>query len=87
MSKKRKGPTPPKRRLKLAVIPEPAPNTRSVLVLGEPGTIIMRGKDAPNLIFECGLCDSPLIVGMRTSQVQSLVFKCNGCGAFNETIE
>jgi hypothetical protein len=47
----------------------------------------MRGKDAPNLILECGLCDSPLIVGMRTSQVENLVVKCNGCGAFNETIE
>jgi hypothetical protein len=87
MSKKRKGPTPRKQRLKLAVIPEPAPNTRSVLILDAPGTILLRGKDAPNLILECGLCDSPLIVGMRTSQVENLVVKCNGCGAFNETIE
>jgi hypothetical protein len=24
---------------------------------------------------------------VRTSNVQNLVFKCNGCGSFNETIE
>lgn len=84
MAPKRKGPTPKKRRIRLAVIPEPEPNTRSVLIYTGEGTVVMRGPG--NVTMECGNCGAPIIVGVKTSQLQNLVFKCPNCGAFNETL-
>jgi hypothetical protein len=89
---KRKDPTPKKRRVRLAVIPEPDPKIRSILAPGEgfpKDTPIMTGDKASpaSLVMECGGCGRALLVGIKTSQVQNLVLKCPDCGAFNETIE
>ena len=75
---------PAKRLLKLMVIPEPEPNTRSVLVYTGPGTVVMSGEG--NVTMECGNCGAPLIVGVPVGNLQNLVFRCNKCGAFNETM-
>ncbi len=72
------------RHVRMAVIPEPAPGTRSVLVYEGPGTVAMRSQG--NVTMECGKCGSPLLVGIKTSHVVELVFKCSKCGAFNETL-
>lgn len=68
----------------LGAIPEPEPETRTVLILNGPGTIIMKGPG--DLLMLCGSCETPLVVGMSVSQVQNLVFKCNACSSFNETL-
>jgi len=87
MAKKRKGPTPKKRtqrRIRMMVIPEPEPNTRSVLVYTGEGTVVMRGPG--NVIMECGNCQVPLTEGVGVAQVQSLVLRCPNCGEFNESL-
>jgi predicted RNA-binding Zn-ribbon protein involved in translation (DUF1610 family) len=81
---KRKGPTPKKRHLRLAVIDEPEPGTRAVINFVGEGTVVMRG--AGNVVMECGACGVPLIVGVKTAQIQNVVFKCPNCGAYNETV-
>lgn len=72
-------------RVALKVIPEPDPNTRSVLGKIGDGTIMMHGQDT-GIALCCGACGEPLIVGLRIGQVQNIVLKCNGCGAHNDTI-
>lgn len=87
MAKKRKGPTPKKRtkrRLRMMVIPEPEPNTRSVLIFTGEGTVVMKGSG--NVIMECGNCGVPLIDGVAVGNIQNLVFRCPNCGEFNETL-
>jgi hypothetical protein len=97
MAKKKRKPLPkgtsgsPKKRAKqaqrhiqLMVIPEPEANTRSVLNYVGEGTVAMRGPG--NVVMECGNCGVPLIVGVPVSAVQNMVFRCQSCGAFNETL-
>ncbi len=84
MSNKQR-PSGKKPRVSLAVIPEPEPDTRSVLVYTGEGTVVMRGDG--NLTIECGNCKAPLVVGLNTSQLQNLVLKCPQCGEFNETLD
>lgn len=86
MPRRRKGPTPKKHRLKLAVIPEPEPGTRTVMVQGTPDTLLFEGE-YPNISLLCGSCGNPLAVGVKTSQLHNLVLQCAACSAFNETIE
>ena len=73
-----------RRTVRMIVIPEPEPNTRSVLLYTGPGTVVMRGPG--NVTMVCGQCNSPLLEGMKVTQVQNLVFRCKNCGAFNETL-
>ena len=84
MAKKRKVPTPKKRRIKLMVIPEPEPGTRSVIVYTGEGTVVMTGPG--NVVMECGNCGAPLLKGVKVSTIQNLVFRCPSCGQFNETL-
>jgi|SRR2546427_9313165 SEC-C motif-containing protein len=67
----------------LRIIPEPDPNTRAVLIYGGEGTIAFRGFDV-GLALCCGQCKSHLVVGMEREQIQNIVLKCKGCGAYNE---
>lgn len=46
----------------------------------------MRGEDA-DVTLHCGSCGKPIVVGLYSSQVQNLVFRCNACSAYNETLE
>lgn len=70
-----------KRTHKMRVIPEPAPKTRSVLMPGFKGAALK--SDGP-LDFTCGQCGITLLESMERNQVQLIVIRCGGCGAFNE---
>lgn len=69
--------------IKLKVIPEPDPDTRSVFIYNGEGTIAFRGFDV-GLALTCGQCNSHLVVGIPRENVRNIVLKCNSCGAFNE---
>jgi hypothetical protein len=79
------------RTIRLMVIPEPPPGTRSVFRLAPeaPGTLVMnftgRLKTA-DLEMVCGNCGAPLVRGVNVSQFQSIVFVCNGCGMYNDSL-
>jgi hypothetical protein len=87
MSRARGKPTPEKHHIKLHVIPEPAEGTRTVLVYAGEGTVMIRSEAAPNVLMNCGSCGVRLVQGVVVSQLSGIVLKCNGCGAYNETIE
>lgn len=70
--------------LRLVVIPEPDPGMRPVFIFSGKGTVIMRGTET-GLSMDCGRCGAPLVTGVRRTQFQGVVFKCNSCGAFNDT--
>ena len=71
--------------LSLSVIPEPDPGSRAVFIYEGAGTIVMRGFDV-GLSMDCGKCGAPLIVGMPIHRIQNVVIRCQGCGAFNDTL-
>jgi hypothetical protein len=73
-----------KRHIKLMVIPEPEPDTRSVFMYVGDGTVAMKGPG--NVVMECGKCGAPLVEGVPVSQIRNIVFFCQSCGAHNETI-
>jgi hypothetical protein len=89
--KKKKGPTPKKHRLKMAVIPEPPPDSGQTIInptpefaaSGKPFITSQRAK----IILACGQCERILFKIDSTSQVQGGVWKCPGCGACNTTIQ
>jgi len=35
----------------------------------------------------CGSCKEVLVRGMRTNQIQNIVFHCSACDAYNETVK
>ena len=69
-------------RYKMAVIPEPAPNTRSVLVCGPDlkGPLIKSGGSRD---YVCGRCNRTLLRHVARTQIQNILIRCT-CGAFNE---
>jgi hypothetical protein len=71
---------------KLLVIPQPEEGTRSVLAYEGEGTVAIRNPERETPVHTCGACEAPLIVGMGLAQLQNVVLRCNGCGAYNETI-
>jgi hypothetical protein len=72
------------RRMALKVIPEPAPNTRTVVnCVGESTVVFISHEEGLALV--CGNCASDLVVGMRRAAIRDVVLCCNKCGAFNET--
>lgn len=73
-----------KRHIRLMVIPEPEPNTRTVFHYTGEGTVVMRGRG--KTVMECGSCGVPLVIGLAVSEISSLVFRCPNCGEFNETL-
>ncbi len=73
-----------KRQIRMAVIPEPESGTRAVIVYTGEGTVVMRGDG--NVDLDCGNCGKTIVLGVRVVQIRNLVFKCNACGAFNETL-
>jgi phage FluMu protein Com len=66
---------------KMQVIPEPAPNTRSVLAPTFVGPV-MSGAGANS--YACGSCGTVLLDRVEYKQVQDIVVKCGKCQAFNE---
>lgn len=82
--RKKKGARQPRRQIQMAVIPEPEPNTRSVLMYTGPGTVAAKGSG--NVTMICGNCASPILENVKVAQFQNIVFRCNKCGAFNEVL-
>lgn len=72
------------RHIRMAVIPEPEPNTRAVIVYTGEGTVAMSGGGS--VILECGNCGEPIVDGVAMTRIRNLVFKCNNCGEYNETL-
>lgn len=64
---------------------KPAEGTRSVINVQGEGTVAMRGEG--RMVWVSGGCREPILDGMEPGQVQNLVFRCNGCGACNETLD
>jgi hypothetical protein len=74
-------------RLKLRVIPEPEPDTRTVFVEEDAtNTVFMRGTEA-DVTWLCGACAAPLLEGVRLNQFANIVLKCGACGSYNDTAE
>ena len=69
--------------VRLRVIPEPEPGSRSLFVYQGEGTVCFRSYQV-GLALCCGRCGAHLVVGLYRGQLQDLVFKCKACGAFNE---
>lgn len=68
-------------RYKMSVIPEPPPNTRSIMKnIGKGPTL----KGDGNRYYACGQCDRTLLRRVNRDQIQGIVFWCSTCGAFNE---
>lgn len=73
-----------KKYIKLQVITEPKPNTRSVIAYEGKGTVAVKaGKGKYN--FTCGSCGAVLIEGAtEVKQISDIVIKCNRCQSFND---
>lgn len=82
MAKRGKGRS---RTIRMVVIPEPEPGTRSVLLLEGAGTIVMSGEGPPTTLV-CGNCMAPLARGIRVDQIRNVVLRCNRCKRFNEPL-
>ncbi len=69
-------------KMKMKVIPEPAPNTRVILRFA-PGKAMLGDGDTDLL---CGTCSEPLAKCLHSStQANNVVFQCTKCGAFNDS--
>jgi transcription elongation factor Elf1 len=74
--------------IKLRVIPEPAPKTRTVFQMNDPEgkettkTILFKGHENTNFI--CGNCESILAKKVSIDTIKNLVLKCNKCGSYND---
>lgn len=71
-------------KIKLREIPKPEEGTRTVLVYSGDGTVAMSGV-ATGHDYVCGVCDSVILEAIPKGQVVNVVFRCNNCGAFNDT--
>lgn len=71
----------------LFVIPEPEPDTRSVVTRGPEGkplTPFFSSKGDVHLL--CGECGLTLVEGaMQAAQFSNIVFHCPRCRTYNET--
>jgi hypothetical protein len=72
--------------VRLPVIPEPDPNTRSVFEKTTEGSVLFRGHES-DVALGCGTCGAHLAEGMAAGQIRNIVIKCNVCGSFNEVLE
>ena len=72
-------------RVSLVVIPEPEPDTRTILIqTGFPLRPII--NSVGSIDYTCGDCEFVICKGLEgASQVQNIVFRCSHCSSFNET--
>jgi hypothetical protein len=73
-----------KQRIRLQVIPEPDPNSRTVFEKTGDGTVLFQGF-ATNIALACGSCGAPLAAGIEPNQIKGIVLRCKQCSAFNDT--
>ena len=71
--------------LRLKLIPRPTENIR-IVVRSESrnSTILFKGKSGCDLV--CGQCSAVLAELVERAQFNGPIFVCNGCGAYNDTI-
>lgn len=68
----------------MVVIPEPEPETRTVLLVEQIPAIV--GQPPGTVNYLCGNCGVRLAEGiLNASQLQGLVIRCPRCKGHNET--
>ena len=67
-------------RMKMRVIPAPAPNARTLFAFSVTPGIFGKGDTD----YACGSCDVTLLKGIDHDQLRGGVFKCPQCGSLNE---
>ena len=85
MPERRKGPRR-RRGVRLTVIPKPDASERAILEYEGPGTVVLNGDSPEEPPMVCGACGATLVIGRRPDQFDSVVLRCNGCGAYNDTL-
>jgi hypothetical protein len=71
--------------IRLTIIAEPDPNTRTVFQkTAGTGTIFFQGSDGTDSL-DCGSCDAQLAVGVSRNMFTRVVMQCSACGTFNDT--
>jgi hypothetical protein len=72
--------------VRMKVIPEPARGKRSVMVAPRSDASYRFYRGGSDVDLLCGQCDRELVNGLQDAiQLQSVVIKCPGCGAFNDS--
>jgi hypothetical protein len=72
-------------RLKLKLTSRPMENTRIIVRTESPNsTLLFKGKFGSDLL--CGQCGAILAEKVEREQFNGPIFICNGCGAYNDTI-
>lgn len=73
--------------IRLMIVTNPDPKTRTIIEYTGEGTVIIRGEDATTTrSMVCGNCLAPLVVGVRVDAVRGLILRCSRCGSYNETL-
>jgi len=73
---------PQNEKRKLKVIPEPKPETRTIL---EPKpNVVPVIKGVGNIDLLCGNCGETLVEGISEGQIRNIVIHCPKCRAYNE---
>ena len=63
------------------IIPEPQPNTRTILAPSQAPAIKGEGSDS----ILCGNCGITLVSNLdATTVIKNIVIKCPDCGSFND---
>lgn len=75
---------PKGRVIRMVIIPEPPPGTRSVLKYTGAGTVVAQGPG--NTTMACGKCGAPLIKGAAVQTLRNIVLICKNCGSYNESL-
>jgi hypothetical protein len=70
------------RKIVLKVIPEPAPETKTVLVPKPNVLPVIKGVG--NIDLLCGSCNEILVEGISEGQIRNIVIRCPKCEAYNE---
>lgn len=72
------------RSVTLKVIPEPAPNTRTIRGCTDTSSTVIYSSSG-NIDLLCGNCKSILFHGASENQISRIVLLCNGCNSYNDT--
>lgn len=68
----------------LNVVPKPDNGHRSILYNDKVGSIFVRGEKH-GVSYDCGNCETPLLIDIEEWQVKNIVLRCPNCGAYNES--
>ena len=75
---------PTKQKIACLVVPEPAPDTRTVFkkLTENDGTVFFAGM-SDEASFHCGQCGVPLATGVAKDSIENIVLQCNICKSLN----